>query len=130
MRIATFGLDCLPAVTTASEQLVNNAAALARSGIEVDLMVQPHDADTRPPRERAAAIAEFYGLPSDAFNSGLNLVEIPVPSWLRGNAKRAAFSFLARRKTLRLGRLNASPYRMGLSINPSSKPYLNALRTR
>ena len=97
MRIAVFGLDCLPGASTASEQLVNNAAALARSGIEVDLMVQPHDADTRPPRERAAAIAEFYGLPSDAFDSGLNLVEIPVPSWLRGNAKRAAFSFLVRR---------------------------------
>jgi len=99
MRIAYLFHDHLPTASTNGEQLVNSLAMLARQGMEIDLIVPSPPGKTRPLAERRAAITAFYGLPGDTFDRGLNLVELALPDWIGGNARRAT---VACRASLRL----------------------------
>lgn len=87
MKILYVCHEPLPSPYTNTEQIVKTAAALAHAGIDVDVIAprRPSEpADDRHPQK----IAEFYGIPFDALDNGLRIIERVVPRAIRGNAIR------------------------------------------
>ena len=96
MRIAYLSHDVLPSPSTASEQLMNNLTAMGRvPGVSIDLLAPSRPDANGQPAERRAEIARFYGLPTDLFDDGLDLVENHLPSWMQGYLRMGVHSVTA-----------------------------------
>ena len=74
LKIAYIARDYLPSGVTSTEQLMNNLAALAAVGLEIDLIVPARASEARPVSERRGEIARFYGLRTDMFREARTLL--------------------------------------------------------
>jgi glycosyltransferase involved in cell wall biosynthesis len=88
MKILYICNESLPSPYTNTEQLIHTLAELIKQPCTVDLICPKKVNQNKATTECKREIASFYGINHEVFDEGLNLIELPYSSYIRGKVRR------------------------------------------